>query len=96
MLGCVGPLQANYIIREVHEGACGMHAGARSVVAKIMMQGYYWPTMHGDTKEVVDKCVPDSCPGSQATKDTTHIHHVFMAVLPMGPRHYGTSSRRSR
>ncbi|GKD55610.1 reverse transcriptase domain-containing protein [Tanacetum coccineum] len=59
MLRCVGPLQANYIIREVHEGACGMHAGARFVVAKIMRQGYYWPTMHGDTKEVVDKC--DSC-----------------------------------
>nr|GEY66245.1 hypothetical protein [Tanacetum cinerariifolium] len=28
MLRCVGPLQANYIIKEVHEGACGMHAGA--------------------------------------------------------------------
>ncbi|GJV02516.1 reverse transcriptase domain-containing protein [Tanacetum coccineum] len=27
MLRCVGPLQANYIIREVHDGACGMHAG---------------------------------------------------------------------
>nr|GEW36010.1 reverse transcriptase domain-containing protein [Tanacetum cinerariifolium] len=59
MLRCVGPLQAKYIIREVHEGACGMHAGARSVVAKIIRQWYYWPTMHGDTKEVVDKC--DSC-----------------------------------
>nr|GEY13131.1 reverse transcriptase domain-containing protein [Tanacetum cinerariifolium] len=59
MLRCVDPLQTNYIIREVHEGACGMHAGARSVVAKIIKQGYYWPTMHGYTKEVVDKC--DSC-----------------------------------
>nr|GEU70311.1 reverse transcriptase domain-containing protein [Tanacetum cinerariifolium] len=59
MLRYVGPLQANYIIREVHEGACEMYAEARSMVAKIMMQGYYWPTMHGDTKEVVDKC--DSC-----------------------------------
>ncbi|GKC11919.1 reverse transcriptase domain-containing protein [Tanacetum coccineum] len=59
LLRCVGPLQANYIIREVHEGACGMHAGARSMVAKIVRQGYYWPSMHGDTKEVIDKC--DSC-----------------------------------
>jgi hypothetical protein len=41
MLRCVGPLQANYIIREVHEGACGMHSGPRSVVAKLMRQGYY-------------------------------------------------------
>ncbi|GJX51010.1 retrotransposon protein, putative, ty1-copia subclass [Tanacetum coccineum] len=59
MLRCVGPLQANYIIREVHEGACGMHAGSRSVIAKIMRQGYYWPTMHRDAKEELNKC--DSC-----------------------------------
>ncbi|GJX59048.1 reverse transcriptase domain-containing protein [Tanacetum coccineum] len=56
MLRCVGPLQANYITREVHEGACGMHAGARSVVAEIIRQGYFWPSMHRDTREVVDKC----------------------------------------
>ncbi|GJT94155.1 reverse transcriptase domain-containing protein [Tanacetum coccineum] len=36
-----------------------MHAGARSVVAKNMRQGYYWPTMHRDAKEEVDKC--ESC-----------------------------------
>ncbi|GKB09835.1 reverse transcriptase domain-containing protein [Tanacetum coccineum] len=54
MLRCVGPLQANYIIMEVHEGACGMHAGARSVVAKIIRQGNYWPSMHWDTKEGLD------------------------------------------
>ncbi|GJW29365.1 reverse transcriptase domain-containing protein [Tanacetum coccineum] len=58
-LRCVGPLQANYIIREVHEGACGMHAGSRSVVAMIMRHGCYWPSMHRDTKEVVDRY--DSC-----------------------------------
>lgn len=40
MLRCVRPLQANYVIREVHEGACGMHSGPRSVVAKLMRQGY--------------------------------------------------------
>ncbi|GJZ72810.1 reverse transcriptase domain-containing protein [Tanacetum coccineum] len=27
MLRCVGPLQANYVIREIHMGACGMHPG---------------------------------------------------------------------
>nr|GEW27192.1 reverse transcriptase domain-containing protein [Tanacetum cinerariifolium] len=33
-LQCVGPLQANYILREIHEGSCSMHARTRSVVAK--------------------------------------------------------------
>ncbi|GJV64084.1 reverse transcriptase domain-containing protein [Tanacetum coccineum] len=54
----VGPLQASYIIREVHEGACEMHVGAQSVVAKTMRQGYYWLSMHRDTKEVVDRLGP--------------------------------------
>nr|GEW69166.1 hypothetical protein [Tanacetum cinerariifolium] len=31
-LRCVGPLQANYVLREIHEGSCSMHAGSRSVV----------------------------------------------------------------
>nr|GEV86048.1 reverse transcriptase domain-containing protein [Tanacetum cinerariifolium] len=35
-LRCVGPLQANYVLREIHEGSCGMHAGPRSVVAKAL------------------------------------------------------------
>nr|GFA27853.1 reverse transcriptase domain-containing protein [Tanacetum cinerariifolium] len=28
-LRCVGPLQAEYVIREIHEGSCSMHAGPR-------------------------------------------------------------------
>nr|GEW07907.1 reverse transcriptase domain-containing protein [Tanacetum cinerariifolium] len=31
-LRCVGPLQAEYMIREIHEGSCSMHAGLRSVI----------------------------------------------------------------
>ncbi|GJZ90127.1 reverse transcriptase domain-containing protein [Tanacetum coccineum] len=44
-LRCVGPLQANYVLREIHEGSCSMHAGTRSVVAKALRISYYWPTM---------------------------------------------------
>nr|GEW42017.1 reverse transcriptase domain-containing protein [Tanacetum cinerariifolium] len=28
-LRCVGPLQADYVMREIHEGSCSMHAGPR-------------------------------------------------------------------
>ncbi|GJX73082.1 reverse transcriptase domain-containing protein [Tanacetum coccineum] len=50
MLRCVGHLQANYVIREIHMGSCGMHVGPRAVVRKAIRQGYYWPTMHEDAK----------------------------------------------
>lgn len=59
MLICVGPIQANYAVREIHMGACGMHSEPRMVVAKAMRQGYYWPTMHRDAREEIRKC--DSC-----------------------------------
>nr|GEY30873.1 reverse transcriptase domain-containing protein [Tanacetum cinerariifolium] len=55
-LRCVGPLQADYVMREIHEGSCSMHAGPRSVVAKAIQLGYYWPTMHKDARDMIRKC----------------------------------------
>ena len=42
-----------------HEGACGNHSGARSLVHKIVRAGYYWLNMQADTKayvKVYDQC----------------------------------------
>ncbi|GJU68649.1 reverse transcriptase domain-containing protein [Tanacetum coccineum] len=55
-LWCVGPLQVNYVIREIHEGSCSIHTGPRSVVAKAMRLGYYWPTMHRDVQDMIRTC----------------------------------------
>nr|GEV36236.1 reverse transcriptase domain-containing protein [Tanacetum cinerariifolium] len=48
--------QAEYVIREIHEGLCSMHAGPRSVVAKAIWLGYYRPTMHRDARDMIRKC----------------------------------------
>nr|XP_023900820.1 uncharacterized protein LOC112012668 [Quercus suber] len=58
-LRCVAPDEANYVIREIHEGACGNHSGARSLVHKIVRAGYYWPNMQADAKAYVKVC--DQC-----------------------------------
>ncbi|GJR43663.1 reverse transcriptase domain-containing protein [Tanacetum coccineum] len=55
-LRCVGPLQANYVLKEIHEGSCSMHAGTRSVVEKALQIGYYWPTMHEDARKLKRAC----------------------------------------
>ncbi|GJU89558.1 reverse transcriptase domain-containing protein [Tanacetum coccineum] len=34
-----------------------MHAGPRSVVAKAMRSGYYWPTMHPDARDMIHKWI---------------------------------------
>ncbi|GJU05492.1 reverse transcriptase domain-containing protein [Tanacetum coccineum] len=55
-LQCVGPLQENYVLREIHDGSSSMHAGTQSVVAKALRIGYYWPTMHKDARALIRAC----------------------------------------
>lgn len=42
-LRCLVPDEANYVMREVHEGVCGNCLGARSLVYKLIQVGYYLP-----------------------------------------------------
>ena len=58
-LRCLAPDEANYVLREVHEGACGNHSGANSLVHKVVRAGYYWPTIQADAKAYVKVC--DQC-----------------------------------
>nr|GEZ87025.1 reverse transcriptase domain-containing protein [Tanacetum cinerariifolium] len=55
-LRCIGTLQVNYVLREIHEGSCSIHAGTRYVVAKALRIGYYWPTMHKDARILIKAC----------------------------------------
>nr|GEU72701.1 reverse transcriptase domain-containing protein [Tanacetum cinerariifolium] len=55
-LRCVGSLQANYYLRDIHEGSCSMHTGTRSLVAKALRTRYYWLTMHKDAKALIRAC----------------------------------------
>ena len=56
ILKCIAREDANYVLREVHEGVCGNHIGARALAGKVLRQGYYWPTMLRDATELVKKC----------------------------------------
>ena len=58
-LKCVDEEEAKYILKEIHEGVCGDHAGPRSLARKVIKIGYFWPTMQVDTMELVKKC--DKC-----------------------------------
>ncbi|GJT80276.1 reverse transcriptase domain-containing protein [Tanacetum coccineum] len=42
--------------RAVRRKASSMHSGPRSVVAKAIRTGYYWPTMHTDTRKLIREC----------------------------------------
>jgi hypothetical protein len=44
--GCV-------ILKDIHIGICGSHAGARLFVGKIYRQGFFWPIVVSDTDSLV-------------------------------------------
>ena len=56
---CLALDKANYILREIHKGACGKHSGARALIHKVVRAGYYWPTIQADAKAYVKVC--DQC-----------------------------------
>ncbi|KAI5351002.1 hypothetical protein L3X38_003893 [Prunus dulcis] len=58
-LRCLTPEEGHYVLREIHEGICGNHSGARSLAHKAIRQGYFWPSLHTDAQTFTQKC--DKC-----------------------------------
>ncbi|RDX91699.1 hypothetical protein CR513_26281, partial [Mucuna pruriens] len=56
---CVDLEEAEYVIKEVHEGVCGTHIGGRALAGKIARTGYYWPSLKADCMDYVKRC--DTC-----------------------------------
>jgi hypothetical protein len=78
MLKCVTETEGVQILREVHSGTCGSHAGPRALAAKVICQGFYWPAMICAGNRVTRSCEacqkfsPRSGSPSQFTKLITH------------------------
>ena len=73
ILKCARKEDANYILREVHEGICGNHIGARTLAEKTLRHGYYWSTMLEDATELVRKC--------KACQEHAKISHLLSELL---------------
>jgi hypothetical protein len=59
LLKCISTEEGNYVLREIHEGICGSHSGARVLAHKAIRAGFYWPNMYKDSTEIVRYC--DKC-----------------------------------
>ncbi|GKV03742.1 hypothetical protein SLEP1_g15991 [Rubroshorea leprosula] len=57
LLRCLNPYEVEYALREVHEGVCGSHVGARTLAHKVLRQGYYWPNRYKDATHFVQRCL---------------------------------------
>ncbi|GJZ76883.1 reverse transcriptase domain-containing protein [Tanacetum coccineum] len=55
-LHCMGLPQTDEIIKEIHEGSYGFNVEPRSLVVRIMKQGFYWPSMHREVAKAIQDC----------------------------------------
>ncbi|XP_050222440.1 uncharacterized protein LOC126672528 [Mercurialis annua] len=53
---CLTAEEGEYVLKEVYEGICGSHIAPRSLVKKVVLQGYYWPLMLKQAEDLVKKC----------------------------------------
>ncbi|XP_012846962.1 PREDICTED: uncharacterized protein LOC105966933 [Erythranthe guttata] len=91
---CLGSSEAEYVLKEVHEGWCSNHEGARTIVQKLLRAGYYWPTMKMEATQYVRRC-----PNCQAHAIVTHENHIVtvpfraMGDRSGGPLYHGYSQK---
>ncbi|XP_077252409.1 uncharacterized protein LOC143891761 [Tasmannia lanceolata] len=53
---CIDEDQAAELIEQTHEVVCGPHMNGKMLSRKILILGYYWPTMEADCYAYVKKC----------------------------------------
>jgi len=75
LLKCVTAEQAQYVIRELHEGICGYHFSARTMTTS--STGYFWPTMEADCHTFVKKCIPCQKHGNLIHQKQEQLHSIL-------------------
>ncbi|XP_042460740.1 uncharacterized protein LOC122044296 [Zingiber officinale] len=55
--------EADQALREIHSGCCGNHARGRTLARKVLLAGYFWPTLQKDAQRLVNTCL--SCQNYQ-------------------------------
>ena len=74
----MSPEEGREILREIHEGDCGHHAGSKSLVAKAFRHGFYWLTAHADAEDLVRRC--DGC---QRFSRRAHVPAQEFRMIPI-------------
>jgi hypothetical protein len=75
---CISQVDGIEILREIHEGECGHHAAARSLVAKAFRHGFYWPTAKANADRIVELYQ-----GCQMYSKQTHMPATALHTIPI-------------
>ena len=56
LLRCLNVEEAKQVLSEIQDRVCEKHTGGQSLAHKVLLQGFYWPTMKQDAAEYARKC----------------------------------------
>ena len=76
LLRCLQPKKVEYVLREIHKDIYKNHSVARSMVRKVVCQGYFWPQMERDATSYTRKC--DKC---QRFALVSHLPYTVMVPM---------------
>jgi hypothetical protein len=75
---CILADQGRELLRDIHAGACGHHVSPRAIVGSAFRQGFYWPTMIVNAKNIVR-----SCEGCQFYTRQMHLLPQALQTIPL-------------
>jgi hypothetical protein len=78
---CLTHREAESILNDCHNGACGGHLSGLATTQKILRAGYFWPSIFKDCIEAVKKCQP-----FEVFTQKMHLHIAPLPpVITVGP-----------
>lgn len=77
IMKCLSATEADYVMRELHEGVCGRHTGGRALRARVLRAGFFWPTLEKDCMDFAKKCLACQKHGNVFHAPTTELHNIM-------------------
>ncbi|XP_047183035.1 uncharacterized protein LOC124849186 [Vigna umbellata] len=77
LLKCIAADEADYVLRELHTGICDFHSGKRTLRARVLRAGYFWPTLDRDCETFVKKCLSCQAHGHAFHVPPDELHSLI-------------------
>ncbi|KAK6136270.1 hypothetical protein DH2020_030001 [Rehmannia glutinosa] len=96
MLRCLSEEEGRYVLREIHEGACGDHGGSRALARKTTRAGYFLPKIKEEAESLVKTCEKCQKHGSLIHHPSRLSNEFALSFFQVGYRYYNGTQFQGR
>jgi len=73
---CLEKEESEKVLSEIHAGEVGGHFGGDTTAQKVLINGYYWPTLFKDAHTLCRKCIICQKVAGRVKKEGSPLKHV--------------------